>query len=56
MLKGLLIRIVLDTVFDWLLTVLREKAKDSSSNVDDKFVEVLASEQGAIKQAIRDKL
>ena len=56
MLKGLLIRIVLDTVFDWLLTVLRDKAKDTRSRVDDKVVEVLADEQGAIKQAIRDKL
>ena len=54
--KKFLIKMVLDMVFDALVSALQKKAMQSSSKVDDKMVKVIADEKDNIKAELLRKL
>jgi len=54
--KKFLIRLILDSVFTALLTVLKKQAKRSASKIDDKLVRVIVNEQDNIKAEILGSL
>lgn len=54
--KKFLIGLVLDSVFNALIGALQKAAMRSSSDVDDKLVQVIANEQDEIKAEIMRKL
>lgn len=54
--KKFLIGLVLDSVFNALIAALQKAAMQSTSDVDDKLVQVIAAEQDNIKAEILRKL